>query len=234
MNIKSQSGRALPTVIIIIVVIILALGSFAYFTIIPFMREGARRAKCLSNLKQLGLALKCHADNNNKYLPFVFNDMEPCQSFGQLHPEYVSSLDLFRCPSSNDDNWDITTAHVNNKDNAPFTKETCRNCLSYAYGYNKYGMGNKGRGPWRLTNNPTTRIAADKYVCVDYSKSDGGNKSSNHGNAGRNILLLDGSALWDEWNGPLESDPKIEYRKSGNPGHDQTGPDWWSDPPEKP
>ena len=55
------------------------------------------------------------------------------------------------------------------------------------------------------------------------------NRKSGH----RNFAKLDGSVGTDTGLGPLEADPDREFENSGDPEHDQTGPDWWSDPPDK-
>ena len=47
------------------------------------------------------------------------------------------------------------------------------------------------------------------------------------------MVKLDGSAEKDSTELSLEVDAETEVDDSGNPGHDQTGREWWSDPPEK-
>jgi len=195
-------------------------------------RAGARRAKCLSHLKQIGLALKQYALDENEIMPFVYGDMEPYQAFGILHPAYASSLEIFHCPSSKDKMWNIKVDHVTK--GAPFSKESCKRSLSYAYGHNR---GN----PWTEEAPSGTRIAADKYANEDYSTNlQNKNKPGNHSKKmrlkppGRNYVCLDGSAKWELDLGLLETDPDTEYENSGHRESDQTGTDWWSDPPEKP
>ena len=214
---------------VIAVVIIVVLLGFFFLTWLSERgsRERARRAKCISNLKLIGLALKQYALDNHDSLPFIYDDMKPYQAFGLVHPCYVSSLDVFRCPSSKDKMWDIEIAHTdNNKDNSAFEKDACAKSLSYAYGHNK------GK-PWTENSSSDTRIAGDKYATEDYSKGDSIKRPSNHQTDGRNIVRLDGSARWDNNKGKLEADPETEYENSGHRESDQTGTDWWSDPPEK-
>ena len=217
----------------------------------------ARRAKCLSNLKQIGLALKQYALDNNEVFPWDnpdlpqeqgrimnFKDdkvvlkkptMQPYQSFGRLHPSYASALEIFRCPNSKDEEWDIEKAHIKNRDNKPFTQSSCKDSLSYAYCIDKDGNGKNIQGPWTEAAASTTRIAGDKYACANYSKGDLKNQPSNHNTDGRNIVRLDGSGWWDDSKKPLEADPEKKYPDSStSPESDQTGVDWWNDPPDKP
>lgn len=61
--------------------------------VIPATRgaiEQAKRADCMSNLKQAGLAIHMYAQDNAGRFP---------ESLKQVYPEYISSLKLFVCPS---------------------------------------------------------------------------------------------------------------------------------------
>jgi hypothetical protein len=225
---KRPSGKArfiVPAVIIILLAPLFLMAELRSC-------EGARRAKCLSNLKQIGLGIKQYALDNNEILPFVYDDMEPYQALGKLHPAYTSELMVFHCPGSGDEEWNLEKHHPINKE--PFSKESCKRSLSYAYGHNK------GK-PWTEAANGSTRIAADKYAAEDYSTASyNKNKPLNHPKscigskpAGRNIVRLDGSAQWDFALKPLEADPDCDYEKNGHSESDQTGADWWSDPPGK-
>lgn len=216
-----------------------------------------RRAICLNHLRQLALALRQYALDNNGVYPWgtldfgdenkkimKFKDdkivsdklsLQPYQSFGMLHPSYTSTIEIFRCPSSTDEKWDSKNAHFRNKDNRFFTQVACKNSLSYAYGVDKDGNGKDIQGAWTEEAQSTVRIAGDKYACTDYSIGNIRNKPSNHITGGRNVAIIDGSAKWDDSKKPLEANPHGRYPASSkSPESDQTGADWWSDPPEKP
>jgi hypothetical protein len=228
----------------LLVGVIFVIALLAVIFLIPYLnpepppREEARRAKCMNNLKQIGLALREYAHDNNEVLPFG-DGVEPYQAFGKLHPSYAVALEIFRCPSSKDEKWDASTAHEDYKSQAPFKKGACMLSLSYSYSHNR---GN----PWEKETSINTRVCADKYAAVDYSKGDDVRKPSNHRTVGNNILLLDGSVKWIIGKKPIEIDPEWdikagmsvkdpEYRKDieSDPEGDQTGSDWWSDPPKK-
>ncbi len=53
-------------------------------------RGMARRAECLSNLKQIGLGLHMHAMDHNEAFP---------EDIRVLYPTYISSAKIFKCPS---------------------------------------------------------------------------------------------------------------------------------------
>ena len=67
-------------------------------------REKARRAQCLSNLKQIGLTLAQYADINKGMLPAVTpsppSGSRPVTEF-RLLSNYLASARVFYCPSDN-------------------------------------------------------------------------------------------------------------------------------------
>ena len=217
-------------------------------------KASAQRAQCLSHLKQIGLALKQYAFDNKETLAWEKNTTLYCSAFGKVTPSYSKDLEIFTCPSSNDRPIQNRKESI---DNEPFSESECRQSLSYAYGHDR------GK-PWTESAPSSTRIAADKYALQDYTiKNYPRKRRSNHnttwfgkrdenqprmkGMMGRHAVHLDGSAKWDNRRGKLEADPEWdmkagmsvenpEYKRldDSNPESDQTGSDWWSDPPEKP
>ena len=236
--------RALIIIVVIIALLWLLFRIYAYNP-----KEQSRRAKCGSNLKQIALAFKQYALDHDESFPDWDDGTEPYQAFGKLHPSYMSALEAFRCPSSSDVKWDAENAHLhNNKDDVPFTEDACKKSLSYAYSFNKDGSGKGIKGPWPASAPSSLRIAADKYTTHDYTiENYPEHRPLNHQimqlifSTDRNILRqgcrifvrLDGSAEVEKSIKPLEADPSTEYEKSGHPESDQTGADWWSDPPGK-
>ena len=108
-------------------------------------RESARRAACLSNLKQIMFGIKTYTPDYNESYP---TDAAPGDSIsigthykalGILYPNYVSSLDVFTCPSSGDKMPQRTDARYDAK---PFRANEAKS-VSYAYGYNGESATNK-------------------------------------------------------------------------------------------
>jgi len=136
---------------------------------------------------------------------------------------------------------------VNRGDPGSLFKESeCKSGLSYAYGHNQ------GK-PWTEKARGSTRIAADKYATHDYLEElRPARRPTNHPQprflgkpAARFVVCVDGSPRSDddlrmleanpEWNVNWDVSPGEEYPsdEGSDPEHDQTGPDWWSDPPDK-
>ena len=87
-------------------------------------REKARRANCLSNLKQLGLGVAMYADNYNSRVP---NDGSTPPNIGNsfnLLSNVVTSAKIFTCPS--DGTKKLTTLY-------PLDTASGRTNISYAY-----------------------------------------------------------------------------------------------------
>lgn len=62
-------------------------------------REQARRASCMNNLSQLGMALQMYAHENDGALPWSGGNGN-AQCMLAIIPEYVTDPMLFACPSS--------------------------------------------------------------------------------------------------------------------------------------
>ncbi|MBU4377116.1 MAG: DUF1559 domain-containing protein [Candidatus Omnitrophica bacterium] len=95
-----------------LLVVIVIIGILAAL-IIPAMgaaREGARRAMCANNLRQIGVALYMYADDNNDSLPpcttfsymntIWIGSLNQKQGLGYLYPSYVDDLNIMYCPSA--------------------------------------------------------------------------------------------------------------------------------------
>ncbi|MCM8807142.1 MAG: DUF1559 domain-containing protein, partial [Candidatus Omnitrophica bacterium] len=67
-------------------------------------REQARRSVCISNLKQIGLALRMYSQDYREYFPitgapYFGQEMTVPGALGLLIPNYISAQKTFICPS---------------------------------------------------------------------------------------------------------------------------------------
>lgn len=115
---------------LLVVVAIVSILAAILFPVFSRARENARRASCLSNLKQLGLAMMQYVQDNNERYPHnvISSDKTPPDGrywfttnhnwyWPQILYPYHKSIQVFYCPSSNRDannpaygNYGATTA----------------------------------------------------------------------------------------------------------------------------
>jgi prepilin-type N-terminal cleavage/methylation domain-containing protein/prepilin-type processing-associated H-X9-DG protein len=83
---------------LLIVIAIVAILAAILFPVFARARENARRTSCLSNLKQLGLAVMQYTQDYDERLPQGLSTGESVFDF-QLQP-YIKSIQMTRCPSA--------------------------------------------------------------------------------------------------------------------------------------
>lgn len=185
-------------------------------------RESARRSVCISNQKQVGLAIQMYVNANHDMLPgrtsgmvssfFAYAPMStPCGAggwdvspylyWGALIKPGLLNLDSWRtlfCPSQEyqGENWRIPQCLVSNW-RAP----------TYTYlGYAMYQTGNACSGgtfvgysrlvAHRTVANGYKFVATDPYVACLYAPAATNYETWCHQKRGYNVLFLDGHVAW--------------------------------------
>jgi prepilin-type N-terminal cleavage/methylation domain-containing protein/prepilin-type processing-associated H-X9-DG protein len=100
---RPRDGFTLIELLVVIAIIAVLAGIL--FAVFAHVREAARKTACLSNMKQVGLALQMYAQDYDETLPLGnvvagFNEPNAPPNFlGSLVP-YTKNLGIFACPSS--------------------------------------------------------------------------------------------------------------------------------------
>lgn len=94
---KANKGFTLIELLVVIAIINILAGM-----LLPSLtraREQARRAACLSNLRQIGQALTIFAGENDGYFPRENSSPTEANDLDVLYPSYLDNGEIFWCPS---------------------------------------------------------------------------------------------------------------------------------------
>lgn len=224
-----RSGFTLIELLVVIAIIsLLAAMLFAAFS---RARENGRKTSCLSNMKQIQVAIMQYSDVNDETMPLTFADFEPANNTWEpakgekgwveaIQPQ-IQNLQVFNCPS------DSSTA----------TSSASTTQCDYAYN-SALGFSAGGARIPRIMadiSNPASTILLLEAVPGDATNSapavrnktgpmTGANAFTNTKLArhlgGSNLVFVDGHAKWYQAVSDTESDkimgPNTTYAASGD------------------
>jgi prepilin-type N-terminal cleavage/methylation domain-containing protein len=98
--------RGFTLIELLVVIAIISILASILYPVFARAREQARKANCLSNLRQIGMAVQMYAQDYDEFLPQVDpredndgSDWDYCQPLHVLLEPYVRNRQLFRCKS---------------------------------------------------------------------------------------------------------------------------------------
>jgi prepilin-type processing-associated H-X9-DG protein len=230
-----RERKRMPRAVSRLIVWVVVLGVLAGMLIPAQMRarESARRAACLSNLKQLGLGLKQYAEDFDDVYPWRVGASNPAHAWrdlGLLFPEYLPEAKAFSCPSAPGRRLRLKRDRNGAWPLEPVTADGRQGVTSYSYGVDARGGALHGKTyshlPWTERARSTVRVMADKKAGREMTDLSAHQyKGEPHG---RNVLYQDGHVKWKS--GKKALDPEPDDDEIGAPdAKDYTA--WWSDPP---
>jgi prepilin-type N-terminal cleavage/methylation domain-containing protein/prepilin-type processing-associated H-X9-DG protein len=104
-RLHEQHRRAFTLIELLVVIAIIAILAAILFPVFARARESARRASCLSNLKQIGLGMIMYTEDYDEHVPPIdinaaadTNANNPYGWADAIQP-YLKSTQIFQCPS---------------------------------------------------------------------------------------------------------------------------------------
>jgi prepilin-type N-terminal cleavage/methylation domain-containing protein len=176
---------------LLVVIAILCLLFALLFPVIAGSIEWARRAACLSNLRNIAVGAFSYAQDYTGFIPITSS--QPDDDMRLYYPDYVPELRVFVCPS--------TKNYVVNRNDLRFNAPHGGRCIGTSYEYWAWC-----HGAYFLPGPFHRRRLSDRFpewmtILADMDNRGTNNvldPQDNHGTKGGNGLFLDLHATWVE------------------------------------
>lgn len=163
----SQAKRGFTLIELLVVIAIIAILAAILFPVFAQAKEAAKRAACLSNTKEIGLAVQIYLNDYDDTTPSVYETYPPVPTapvadvFQLLQP-YIKNMQVFFCPDWSQTNPLCSFPTYPGLPGAPVTSQQC-----LGYGYNWGFIPMAGGGLFT-----TETLSADGNYLVDAGVSD--------------------------------------------------------------
>jgi prepilin-type N-terminal cleavage/methylation domain-containing protein/prepilin-type processing-associated H-X9-DG protein len=189
---KKRPGNAFTLIELLVVIAIIAILAAILFPVFARARENARRASCMSNLKQMGIGMMMYVQDYDETFPSRYSvNNGVTEYWWMLLQPYTKSKQLFRCPST------------------PIQfKDTNAGTANGSYGGNFQVMGNPADPRIKLAtiqNSATIYLMMDwgtYYAMPVYAQTSGGSydylpgMGEGGGNCGAMLVPANQNAEW--------------------------------------
>jgi prepilin-type N-terminal cleavage/methylation domain-containing protein/prepilin-type processing-associated H-X9-DG protein len=154
---RKTSHRAFTLIELLVVIAIIAILAAILFPVFAQAREKARQVSCLSNARQMSIAIAMFAQDHDEALPKAFfnDEAQPGETWGNpwftpwetvLQP-YIKNKQIYRCPSDAESGLRVYSANNNGNPVDPPQPWTIDTPTAYYASY-RYNISNFPNGPW--------------------------------------------------------------------------------------
>lgn len=203
---RQNTVRAFTLIELLVVIAVIAVLAAILFPVFARARENARRASCLSNVKQLGLGALMYSQDYDEKLPSSYSggpdDGVSFTWIQQIQP-YVRSQQLFFCPSDSVHTLSASTpvSAINTGYGWNYVFLTLPACSPAGYGCGGVSLAS-------ISNVSQTIMLGDSNNGSSYviSHPDWGSQPVSRHFDGANFCFLDGHSKWSKLPGVMFAD----------------------------
>ena len=105
-----RKSKGFTLIELLVVVAIISILASILFPVFARARENARRASCVSNLKQIGLGVMMYVQDYDERYPMCYDNAPNAGNWKNFTEPYVKSTQVFLCPSTS---WKGSYTHGN-------------------------------------------------------------------------------------------------------------------------
>lgn len=197
--------RGFTLIELLVVIAIIAILAAILFPVFAKAREKARQSSCLSNLKQIGLAVMSYVQDYDEVLPPPFNDVVARRRWHEMISPYMKNDQIRFCPSHSG----VNKASID-------ASSYATNMNGHVFVQQSSGLNQKSLAVFTVPAQLACIIEANSWYCYFHpggSVCGGGNDTTNlssganpaydwsyfgRHNEGGNCLFMDGHVKWQK------------------------------------